>query len=117
MCTRATRPAESRRCFHPSESNRGCGSQPARRLVRISRPEIVRATDVQSTIALNEIVQDEQGRSAEIDVLVHHLNHSVRFIECKGIDREVLYPMSSLNVGYETVSPLSAKQQTFTLAG
>lgn len=46
--------------------------------------EIVRVTSAYSTVRLNEIVRDQYGTPAEVDVLVHHINHSVRFIECKG---------------------------------
>ncbi|MEN8170580.1 MAG: hypothetical protein ABFS08_10195 [Pseudomonadota bacterium] len=46
--------------------------------------EVVRCRSPHSSIQLNEILRDEQGRPAEVDVLVHHINQSVRFIECKG---------------------------------
>lgn len=46
--------------------------------------EIVRSSTPHSTIELNEILRDEQGQSAEVDVLMHHVNQSVHFIECKG---------------------------------
>lgn len=46
--------------------------------------ELVRKTSISSDIRMNEVVRDERGRSAEIDVLVVRHGHSVRFIECKG---------------------------------
>jgi hypothetical protein len=46
--------------------------------------EVVRCSSIHTSIQLNEILRDEQGRAAEVDVLVFHLNKSVRFIECKG---------------------------------
>ena len=46
--------------------------------------DVVRQSDPHSTIELNTILKDDAGSQAEVDVLVHHSNQSVRFIECKG---------------------------------
>ena len=46
--------------------------------------DVVRLSSAHTSIRLNEIVKDDKGRSAEIDVLAHHFDQSVRFIECKG---------------------------------
>lgn len=46
--------------------------------------EIARLNSPHTSIQLNEILRDEQGKSAEVDVLVYQHNQSVRFIECKG---------------------------------
>lgn len=46
--------------------------------------DIVRLSDAHTFIHLNEVFRDTNGGSAEVDVLVCHANHSVRFIECKG---------------------------------
>lgn len=45
--------------------------------------EIVRTTSPNTSVRVNEVFRTEKG-SAEVDVLVEHLDHSVRFIECKG---------------------------------
>ncbi|MGS1033515.1 hypothetical protein [Burkholderia glumae] len=46
--------------------------------------EIVRLGSPYTNLRLNEILRDPEGKSAEVDVLVYHMNQSVRFIECKG---------------------------------
>lgn len=46
--------------------------------------EIERTNSPHTSIQLNEILRDQQGKSVEVDVLIFHSNHSVRFIECKG---------------------------------
>lgn len=46
--------------------------------------DVVRQSDPHSTIELNEILKDDAGGQAEVDVLVYHSSRSVRFIECKG---------------------------------
>lgn len=46
--------------------------------------EVVRCSSAHTSIQLNEVLRDEQGRAAEVDVLVLHANQSIRFIECKG---------------------------------
>lgn len=46
--------------------------------------ELVRSTSTFSDIRMNQIFRDENGKSAEVDVLAIHHNKSVRFIECKG---------------------------------
>lgn len=46
--------------------------------------EVARLCSPHTSIQLNEILRDGQGKSAEVDVLVYQLNQSVRFIECKG---------------------------------
>ncbi|MBM3117891.1 hypothetical protein [Jeongeupia naejangsanensis] len=46
--------------------------------------DVVRLGAAHTSIRLNEIVKDDKGRTAEIDVLAHHFDQSVRFIECKG---------------------------------
>jgi len=46
--------------------------------------EIVRLNSPYTSVRLNEILRDPEGKSAEVDVLVYHMNQSVRFIECKG---------------------------------
>lgn len=46
--------------------------------------DIVRQSDAHTSIQLNELLKDETGGQAEVDVLVHHSNQTVRFIECKG---------------------------------
>ncbi|MFM1907440.1 MAG: hypothetical protein RLZZ591_1117 [Pseudomonadota bacterium] len=46
--------------------------------------ELVRLNSAHTTIQLNEILRDDIGRSAEVDVLVLHIRQTVRFIECKG---------------------------------
>lgn len=45
--------------------------------------EIVRTSSPNTSVRVNEVLRTEKG-SGEIDVLVEHLDHSVRFIECKG---------------------------------
>jgi hypothetical protein len=46
--------------------------------------EIVRCTSAHSTIRMNEVLRDDTGRAAEVDVIVDLNNQSIRFIECKG---------------------------------
>lgn len=46
--------------------------------------EAVRLSSAHSDIQLNEILHDNDGRNAEVDVMVIHRDQSVRFIECKG---------------------------------
>lgn len=46
--------------------------------------DVVRQSDAHTTIQLNELLKDDVGGQAEVDVLVHHFNQTVRFIECKG---------------------------------
>ena len=46
--------------------------------------DLVRQRDPHTSIDLNEILKDDAGGQAEVDVLVYHANQSVRFIECKG---------------------------------
>ncbi|QBP10042.1 MULTISPECIES: hypothetical protein [Cupriavidus] len=46
--------------------------------------ELVRRSSVVSEVQMNEFFRDDQGRSAEVDVLVVRRGHSVRFIECRG---------------------------------
>ncbi|WP_052486031.1 hypothetical protein [Ralstonia solanacearum] len=46
--------------------------------------EVVRRSFVSSDVRMNEIFRDDQGRKAEVDVLVVRRDHSVRFIECRG---------------------------------
>ncbi|MGQ0689894.1 MAG: hypothetical protein ACT4NK_14160 [Limnobacter sp.] len=46
--------------------------------------DVVRLSTTHTSIRLNEIIKDEQGRVAEVDVLAHHFDKSIRFIECKG---------------------------------
>ncbi len=46
--------------------------------------EVARLSSPHTSIQLNEILRDAQGKSAEVDVLVYHRNQSIRFIECKG---------------------------------
>lgn len=45
--------------------------------------EIVRSTSPHNSIRMNEVLRDE-GRAAEVDVLVEHHHQMIRFIECKG---------------------------------
>ena len=46
--------------------------------------DLVRQSDPHTSIDLNELLKDDAGGQAEVDVLVYHANQSVRFIECKG---------------------------------
>lgn len=46
--------------------------------------EVVRLNSAHSYIQLNEVMRDDGGLTAEVDVLVVHRDQSVRFIECKG---------------------------------
>lgn len=46
--------------------------------------DLVRRSSVVSDVRLNEVVADDQGRSAEVDVLAIRSGSSIRFIECKG---------------------------------
>jgi len=46
--------------------------------------DVVRLSSPHTSIRLNEVVRDDTGRSAEVDVLVPHRDQTVRFIECKG---------------------------------
>ncbi|MDR6522194.1 hypothetical protein EJP69_14195 [Variovorax gossypii] len=45
--------------------------------------EIVRTTSPHTSIQVNEVFRAD-GSSAEVDVLVEHRDHAIRFIECKG---------------------------------
>lgn len=46
--------------------------------------DLVRQSAPYTSINLNELLKDDAGSQAEVDVLVFHANQSVRFIECKG---------------------------------
>lgn len=46
--------------------------------------EAVRLGSAHSDVQMNELLRNADGRAAEVDVLVVHRDHSVRFIECKG---------------------------------
>lgn len=46
--------------------------------------DYVSQNELNTTIALNDLLKDGKGGEAEVDVLVHHSNKSIRFIECKG---------------------------------
>lgn len=46
--------------------------------------EAVRTSSPHTSLYINEIVRDAQGKPAEVDVLLYHRDQSIRFIECKG---------------------------------
>ncbi|MFJ9535157.1 hypothetical protein [Herbaspirillum sp. NPDC101396] len=46
--------------------------------------EYVRTSEASSEITMNQVVRDEMGAKAEVDLLVRHYNNPIRFIECKG---------------------------------
>ncbi len=46
--------------------------------------DLIRQSDAYTSIELNQLLKDDAGGKAEVDVLVYHSNQSVRCIECKG---------------------------------
>lgn len=76
--------------------------------------DVVRQSDPHSTIELNEMLRDDTGGQAEVDVLVHHANQSVRFIECKGYKPGGMVPDEMVEVWLKERIPVMRRSPQAT---